>query len=513
MDYPVPGDHVPTYVEDVRDDIRAWTASLQDRASELHLPVTTFPPVAFRDRAGIRVTTTGAPPLDPETRDMHVQLIAALFDAVQAKNTELVILLVSGGFVSPDCPNDGGQTPLYAAVAAGNGQMVCTLVGLGAEVDRFSHGPALAYCATYDVPAAQLFQRTPLMLAAHNGNLALVRLLVRDFGADDALVAPDGQLALRLAADAGHRDVVAFLPARRGGAFRRWKLHHGLAWRRVRTAARRIAFAAKCLFWYLPVGLVWYFPKYCLVLPLRDAGVWAWKNRAVFAAWCAEQARRTKRAILRVPAQLTAAGRATWDGVKAVPRAMQAVGISVWKFIKAIPGAVRHAALWVWAVVKATPHAAKVTTLWLWEQVKVVARALKIALEWVGQCLQKLGTAVAGVALRLLSLIHTSLMAAVDFFRSITVKDVWNALYSLLQAVFVELPKAVWSGIKAFGEASYKFMDALFGLLGKVLWWIARGVVELVTYVPQQMWDILVAVFGSMAKGYHEMMVWVDPKR
>jgi len=513
MDYPVPDENVPTYVEHAFDDhLAAWTASLQGRASELRLPVTYFPPASHSNRFGDILHGNAAPPLDPEIRAMHVQLITALFTAVRAKNTELVTVLVSRGFVSPDCTDSTGRTPLYAAVDAGNGQMVCTLVGLGAQVDAFSFG-AVVPGATRGALAASLGQRTPLMLAAQNGNLALVRLLVDDFGADDALVAPDGQLALRLAADAGHRDVVAFLPARRGGAFRRWKVHHGLAWRRIRQAAHRIAFFGKCLVWYLPQGLFWYLPKYCIVLPLRDAGRWAWRNRAAFAAWCKEQARAVGRGVRSIPGHLKTAGRTAWNGIKAVPGVVKKSAKWLWGRIKAVPRAVWLAAQWVWGVIKATPAAAKAAAAWLWGRVKAVARAVKIAMVWVWQSLQKMGRAVGDVALRLLSLLHTTMMAVLDFFRSITLSDIWNGVCSLFRAVFVDIPAAIWSGIKAFGEASYKFMDALFGFLGKVVWWIVRGLIGLVTYVPQQIWEILVAVGGSTAKGYQEFMVWVNPKR
>src|SRR4051812_12779747 len=112
--------------------------------------------------------------------------------------------------------------------------MVCLLISLGATVDAFG-----------TLPARGAPRRTPLQAAAAGGNLALVRLLVTDFGADDGLLAPDGQLALRLAADGGHRDVVAFLPVRRGGACARWKTHHAVAWARIKRAAGRVGFVGK----------------------------------------------------------------------------------------------------------------------------------------------------------------------------------------------------------------------------------------------------------------------------
>lgn len=74
--------------------------------------------------------------------------------------------------------------------------------------------------------------RTPLMLAASIGSLPLVKLLFKPpHSANDALVAPDGQIALRLAATAGHRAIVDYLPSRRAGGFSAFK-------RKMRTILR-----------------------------------------------------------------------------------------------------------------------------------------------------------------------------------------------------------------------------------------------------------------------------------
>lgn len=57
-------------------------------------------------------------------------------------------------------------------------------------------------------------------MAAEKAKLLVVRYLM-EHGADDALLAPDGQLALRLAAKAIHREIVAYLPSRRIGGWKR----------------------------------------------------------------------------------------------------------------------------------------------------------------------------------------------------------------------------------------------------------------------------------------------------
>jgi hypothetical protein len=42
------------------------------------------------------------------------------------------------------------------------------------------------------------------------GNLVIVKILMEEYHCDDGLVASDGQIALRLAAQNGHREVVDF---------------------------------------------------------------------------------------------------------------------------------------------------------------------------------------------------------------------------------------------------------------------------------------------------------------
>ena len=61
------------------------------------------------------------------------------------------------------------------------------------------------------------------MIACEKGNLPLVKLLLDVYHCDDSIIAPDGQLALRLASFFKHREIVDYLPVRRGGGMKRWK--------------------------------------------------------------------------------------------------------------------------------------------------------------------------------------------------------------------------------------------------------------------------------------------------
>lgn len=236
-------ENVPTYTAVDKPGIDLQIDGLAENEAELGLPLTRFPGIsdhgsfvpAARARSG-----DGRYPV-------KAGIVRTLFQAVGAKNGELVAAMVRRGLVSPDCRGEQGETPLIAAADAGNAAMVRLLVGLGAVVDGFGMW--------------ERTRRTALQVAAARGNLTVVRLLVEECGADDALLAPDGQMALRLAVDRGHREVVDYLPLRRGGAWRRWKAHHAVAMRRVRRASRGIYVFFKYLLWYTPKFLFYSVPR------------------------------------------------------------------------------------------------------------------------------------------------------------------------------------------------------------------------------------------------------------
>ncbi|KAK4218804.1 hypothetical protein QBC37DRAFT_411577 [Rhypophila decipiens] len=314
------------------------------------------------------------------------------------------------------------------------------------------------------------------MVAALMGNLALVRLLVDDFKADDGIIAPDGQLALRLAADGLHREIVEVLPARRGGAWRRWKNHHEKAVRRIKTAGRNLYDFGKFFVWDLPRFFLWSCPKHMVFLPLKKGAVWVGKNYQHFPGWCSRQ-------VKALPGRMK-------KGVEKLGRGVKAVG----RGIKKIPGFVGRVFKWLWRIVSRIPGFMKIAGVWVW------------------QCLKRIGMAVGDVFLRVVSAIHTAVMAVLGFFRRITLKDVWNGFVSAVKAVFVDLPVAIWNGVKSFGEVSYQAMRKLFGWVGELLWYLCLGLFWVVVYVPKQLWKVLTAIGSSIAKGYHEIMVWFNPK-
>ncbi|MBE3050391.1 ankyrin repeat domain-containing protein, partial [Candidatus Bathyarchaeota archaeon] len=260
-------------------------------------------------------------------------------------------------------------------------------------------------------------KRTPLQLAAAKGNFPAVRFLF-ECGADDAVIAPDGQLALRLAADGGHRDIVAYLPPRRGGGLRRWKAQHATAMRRARKAGRKIAKFLRIFLFDIPFNLFVYAPY--------KAGAYLWKHKEGIAYTCTKL-------LVRTP-------------------------VYAFRAAKKLPKAVARVVAWLWRVSKAAPG-----RLW---------RVSKILGAWLARSVLQLGGAVAYIFSRLFSVLHTVFAAMFRFVRDLTVKDVWNGFCALARAVFVSLPVAVARAIAGLGEASYQVLKALLGFFGKVSWWI-----------------------------------------
>ena len=492
-------DFVPTYTETDRAPILDLISTHPQLSSLLGLPLTTYP-------APLYMTWNTPPhqepnPLanNPALTDeektalyrLQTQLITTFFTAITTKNSALVSLLLSHGLVSPDTPSNSGQTPLLAAIEAGSGEMVCTLIGLGARVNGYGAAKVTTTNPKSGYPTHHHAERTPLMAAAAAGNLALVKLLMEDFSADDAIIAPDGQLALRLAADAGHRDVVSYLPARRGGAWRRWKVQHQVAWRRVTRAAYKVGWFFKILLWHVPRFFVWSVPKHLIVKPLFKGCKFCWTNRHQFGGWC-------KRQAAALPGRAARAGKAVWRGVKKVPRA-------AWNVAKAVPKV-------AWNVAKAVPKALGRLLKRLWTMVAKIPGIMKALCVWVWESLKRVGQATAHVFLRVAAALHTAVAAVLDFFRNIKLRDVWNGVCEVVDAVVRGLPLALWKVVSGLGLFVAGTIVALFGCAGKLVLLLVQALWYVAKYVPRQLGEMVAAIWSSIAKGYHEILVWINPK-
>ncbi|KAL8713712.1 MAG: hypothetical protein Q9220_002238 [cf. Caloplaca sp. 1 TL-2023] len=389
-------------------------------------------------------------------------VISSFFAAIEQRQSEVVAMMIESGSVTANTLDPIGRTPLIAATAAGNVRMVQELVDFDADVDAFGKWKGS--------------DRTPLMLAAGSGNLTLTKLLVDVFHADDALIAPDGQMALRLAVEGGWKEIVNFLPTRRGGGWRRWKTHHALAVRRIEKAIRGIYWFSKIFIWEIPKFLIWTAPKHLIFRPLKESAEWCWTYRKHFGPWC-------KKKIQGLPrwCKETAVDIAKWTRefiMETLPRIIK----KLLKYGRSL-------------VIVRIPAAARLLAQYLYQGIKTLIQTLLSSIQ------------------RGLSFLHNLTTALLTFFRQVTLKDVWNGLYVLLHAVFVGFPSKLWSWVRQFGALSLKIMEKLGDVIGEVIWWIGSILADAVFYVPKRVWVIVAGLAGSVAKGYREVVVWIDPKR
>jgi hypothetical protein len=328
------------------------------------------------------------------------------------------------------------------------------------------------------------------MFAASTGSLPIVKLLFEPpYSANDALVAPDGQIALRLASAAGHRTIVEYLPSRRAGGFLRWKTKNAPAIARMKAALRKIGSFIKFFVWHVPKFFVWSIPKHLVVLPVVRSCKWCWANRKKFGGWCKHQ-------IIEMPKRVVRAGKWVWKGVKKIPKAIKETAKEVWKFgTQTLPRWIKKLALWFWDLITVR-----------------IPKAIVVVAKWIWAGISSLGKAARDVILKMVSLLHTILQAIVTFLRNVTLRDIWNGFCDILRAVFVTFPTTLWSWIRRFGVASFEVMIALFGWFGEMLWWIAVGLKWLVLYIPSKLGIVLQSLAGSIARGLSELMVWINPK-
>lgn len=441
---------VPTYTEvDENGLLARLEVFLNDNPGYPIIPVTKHPntprqpPNGRRNRRGPESWVTAT-----DAHSLQADITAALFESITLGDTAAAQHLISQGLISPDCPCATGETPLLAAIRHRSTATARTLLGLGAQVDLVGTAGADATLA----PPQAGRQRTPLMLAAAMGNLVLVRVLVEEHGADDGAVGPQGELALRLAADAGHRDVVAYLPARRRGAWRRLKSSKEV--RRARAAVGAAGRVLKFCVWHVPRFVLWYAP--------REVVKFVWKRRLRLWGW-----------TLRL--------------VRAIPRAVVEVVKAVWRGVRGLPRFIRRSVVWTFS--EALPRA--------W---RVVRNGL------VGG-VKRVGSAIAFAALRLVSLLHTFFASVISRLKDITLKDVGRELRVAMEALFVRLPRAVWSSMSqsvlVVGRAIRAFLGSYcIDLLFKAVYCI-----------PKMLWSMLESLLASVGRGWDELMTLFNPKR
>lgn len=397
----------------------------------------------------------------------YQEIVANFFHYIAGKQIDVVSNIIANGFVSPDTPNDRGETPLIKAVSNNDAAMVRLLASLGATIDRYG-----SYFHNEEGHQTKV-QRTPLQVAAAEGKLGIVKIL-RELGADDSLIAPDGAMALRLAAENGHREVVEHLPTRRGGAWKRWKVTHEKQMQRIRRILEKIGSVFKFLFWTVPKFVLWKVPKHIITTVPKAIFVTMpkeiWQRRHKIAPWC-------KRQITKFPSRVKKAAKFTGQRMKDAGKAIQKIPGKIWQIIKRIPGA-------LWTIIS-----------------------------WIGEGLGKVGTAAFNILKRVASLIHTTIQAVVGFFRAITLHDIANGFRAIFRAIFIDFPKAAAYFATTFGKTSLKVLGYALGSFGEGIFYALALVFLLLRWLPTKIWQMLVACGVSIGKGVEELLVWINPKR
>jgi hypothetical protein len=453
-----PSEDPPLYLEN-DSTLRERIGQLTQLASseEYPLPIASYPQTNLHGHLRLRNTPDAIIKIRQE-------IVNTFFDAIKTKKDEVIAALIECAVVTPETIGSDGRTPLLAAVKAGNVRTVQQLMDFDANVNAFgiiSGLSPLRWSGSNNV-APSVF-RSPLMVAAETGNLVIVKLLIECYGADDALVAPDGELALRLAASNGHREIVKYLPTRRGGGWRRWKTKHRQAVKRIVRARKGIASFARVLGFEVPKFFLWYIPKHAIVLPVWKALKWMYTHRAELPEWIVKSLKRAGRTLIKVPGAL-------WLISKGLAK-------SIWDGIKGLPKAVRFAIVWMYTGIK------------------------------------NMGDAVANVFKRFFTFLHTAFAAVANSFRNITLKDIWDGFESFVHALFVDGPRKVWGWLCTFEKMILKMLEAMWGCTGRLLWMLLRALIAIFTYVPMRLWEIIVSAGGSLGSAFREVLIWFDPKR
>jgi ABC-type methionine transport system permease subunit len=102
--------------------------------------------------------------------------------------------------------------------------------------------------------------------------------------------------------------------------------------------------------------------------------------------------------------------------------------------------------------------------------------------------------------------------AVLDYFRSIKLRDVWNGVCEVANAVFRGVPYVIWKIIESAGILVAGIIILIFGGAGKLMLLLIKALWYVAKYVPEQLAEIIAGIWSSIAKGYHEVMVWINPK-
>lgn len=435
------------------------------------------------------------------------QLIKCFFTSISNGHEEAIRLVLSEGIVSANTtlragmwnthfdkdPELIGETPLIRAVKTRNLGMVKLLLEQGAEVDTFG-------CTEEHDEADERVVRTALQISASMGHIVIVKLLMEQYHANDALVAPDGQIALRLAADNGHAEIVVYLPSKRAGGYRRWKFKNRKSIDRVKHAGVRIYKFVKFFIWDVEKFMFWTVPKELVGRRIFNGLKWCWMNKSHLGFWLRKE-------LSLVPGRLRAFGRLLLKLPKALWNSLRKILDIIWIFIVKA-----SKAIWTFAT-KMFPGLVKDSGVWFWKFLTVsIPKASVLVSKWIWNGVVSLAKGSWHIILKIISFFSTIFEAIISFFQRLTLTDVWNGFIEVLRSIFVFFPLKIWSWIESLGEVNYKVMKGLFGFVGQMFWWIGFVSVWVVIFVPRQICVVLQSIGGILWRAGHEIRVFCDPK-
>ena len=440
------------------------------------------------DRAGETTSATPSayivhtnPALPDNNNDQNSEINESqvklnFFQSIHKGSDDAVALyfLTYPHILGPNTRDNIGRTALAAAVDTGSIRMVEMLLNMGADVDSWSTEKSL-YTRPDGYTRFRQILRTPLMIAALKGYLPIVKLLYSPpCNADHALCAPDGQTALRLAADNGHREIVDFLPSLRKGGFRRFKSQHAASMHNIGL----MLITPRQIFW----GLVWYLPKALIY----DIPKWAVKE-----SWRMGKHFVTV-AIPRMGRYL----------IYQFPKFVIRTAVSIWRGLTVhLPRAIKHIGIFIWKII--TVHIPNMITYTMWALKEFFTVWLKM---FAIGCWNHL---VKGI-LTIMSLIHSILEAIVTFFRTITLKDIWNGFVQVLHWLFVEVPMAIAKGFDMALQRVFRGIQCVFGLGGVIFFYVLFA---LVVMPPIHLCRIMLEYSKIPICAGKEILIWFNPKR
>ncbi|KAF8421206.1 hypothetical protein EV426DRAFT_219094 [Tirmania nivea] len=503
------------------------------------------------------------------------EVLISLFDSIILTDDSSVahILSTFPSLVNPNS-RQNGKTALVAAVETGNIKIVETLINMGADVDLWSiQGESELHKYYHNRPwfrrlRESQFQRdcanrrrsgnpeqggnespttlqreyqilrTPLMIAAEKGYLPIVKLLFNPpCNADHTLCAPDGQIALRLAAENGHREIVDFLPSLRKGGFRRVKYAHATSVYRIKQTTEVARLVAMCLVWHIPKALLYKFPKWIAKIAFRIV-------RHVVTKSVPKAAKATWRGMVKsgryvrddlpgaISRKIKGSGRAIKKLVTvAIPKAAKATGNFFWNFTIWIPKAIKQLCkftrnLLMWCI-RFPPECARILyaiVLTIWELIKLIGWLIKkLVIDWfptfceaVAKGLKAFATGSWDILLRglraIASLVHTIFESIISLFRRASLRDIWSAFVQVFKWVFVEVPVGIGKVLKAVYRDVVKGVEKIFGWWGKVMVFLWEALVYVVLYFPEKLGAAFVEYFKVLVRAGKEVFVWFNPK-